>query len=176
MNLKYIIPLFFLTFSEGSELKKKAEQILSAYYPNGTSLTFQKYSIPKEVKKNIEKKVRQKFFRPEVYLWVISVNSDSLNYAILDNTLGKSLPITFLVLFDGAGKVIYSSILKYREPIGGAVSSESWNRQFRGRSNTSSYKIGSDIKGISGATISVRSVTKGIQKLSFLIREIIKNE
>jgi len=177
MNFKTLCLLFFiLTISEGSELKKKAEHTLSVFYPKGYAIKYQKYSIPAEVKNNIEKKVRQKFFRPEVYLWRIYVNADSLNYAILDNTLGKSLPITFLVIFDGKGEVIYSTILKYRESIGGAVASSAWNKQFWGKSDTSYYKIGRDINGISGATISVHSVTKGIQKLSFLVREIIKND
>ena len=42
--------------------------------------------------------------------------------------------------------------------------------------DSSSYKVGKDISGISGATLSVNSLTKGIHKLSILIHEIIKDD
>jgi len=37
----------------------------------------------------------------------------------------------------------------------------------------SDFVVGKDVSGISGATISVNSVTKGIKKLTLLLNEII---
>ena len=45
--------------------------------------------------------------------------------------------------------------------------------QFINYTDSSNYNVGGAISGISGATISVNSVTKGIYKLSILIDYII---
>jgi Na+-translocating ferredoxin:NAD+ oxidoreductase RnfG subunit len=86
--------------------------------------------------------------------------------------LGKSLPITFLVIFDTDCKIINSSVIQYREPYGGAVKNKNWNAQFKNKDSSSSYEVGKEINGISGATISVHSVSKGIHKLALLLPEI----
>ena len=39
----------------------------------------------------------------------------------MDNVIGKSMPITFIVVFNDTGEVKYSSLIKYREAYGGEV-------------------------------------------------------
>ena len=74
-------------------------------------------------------------------------------YAFLDNVIGKSMPITFLVILNINGNIINSNVIKYREAYGGEVGNSTWLQQFINRNNNSSYNIGKDINGISGATI-----------------------
>ena len=148
---------------------------IESIFPNRISISHSKYKLPKSSVKDIQNTVRQKFFRPEVNLWII-VNEDSTKYyGILDNVKGKSLPITFLTIFNDSSKVHYSSIIKYREGYGGEVGNRRWLNQFNLYNKLSPYKVGDDISGITGATISVHSVTKGIRKLSYLIDDIIKD-
>ncbi len=71
-----------------------------------------------------------------------------------------------------SAQIISSSIIKYREPYGGGIVNLNWNDQFVGKDRNSDFEVGEDIQGISGATISVNSVTKGINKLCLLISEI----
>ena len=78
-------------------------------------------------------------------------------------------------LFSQYGDVESAKIIKYREAYGGEVSSKKWLIQFNSYPDSSIYKVGNDIAGITGATISVHSITKGIRKLSMLINDIIKN-
>ena len=94
---------------------------------------------------------------------------------LLDNVKGKAMPITFMVLFDLNGNIISSGIIKYREQYGGAVSNKEWNIQFKHKNSESGFAVGKDVSSISGATISVNSVTKGIHKLTLLINHIIEN-
>ena len=81
----------------------------------------------------------------------------------------------FLTIFNSDLNLEHSSIIKYREAYGGEVGSRSWLDQFSAYNDTSDYSVGSSISGISGATISVHSVSKGIRKLSMLIDEIIRD-
>ncbi|MCB0742546.1 MAG: FMN-binding protein, partial [Ignavibacteriae bacterium] len=104
-------------------------------------------------------------------------NNDKINsYAILDNVIGKVQPITFLVIYDSNFAISDFQIIKYREEHGGEVQNESWRNQFIGKRANSEFTINENIDGITGATISVKSLIKGINKTSLLIRSIVGNE
>ena len=173
--------LFFLTFVGVSGLRggirEDVEKILIYELSDSVVLSHQKISIPKDIKNTIQFQAKQKFFRDELNIWTISTADTISHYALIDNTLGKSMPITFLVVFTTDGKIKYTQIVKYREPYGGEISSLSWTSQFMGMSHESEFNVGKTIDGISGATISTHSVTKGIHKLSLLfpyIKEQLK--
>lgn len=155
------------------DIKEETESFLNKTFGEKVTYNFSKYHLPANVKSEIEKKVRQRFFGDFVYLYDIKVNETKKFYALMDNVYGKSMPITFIVIFDSTSNIISSGIIKYREQYGGGVSDENWNRQFQNKSSQSGYEVGKDIQSISGATISVNSVTKGIQKLSLLMKTII---
>ncbi len=154
-------------------IKENVDRAIENCFGKSIRVEFDKLKIENELKKSIEKEVGQKFFSEEVYLYRIYSESDLIGYGLLDNVYGKSLPITFLVLYDYRGTILCSEIIKYREPYGGAVKNKEWNNQFKGKNVNSDLLVGKDINGISGATISVYSVTKGIKKLTLLLDKIL---
>lgn len=87
-----------------------------------------------------------------------------LGYARILDVRGKDQPITLLVAADSSLRLRDIDILVYREPYGGEVAYDSWRRQFRGRSAGDSLTVGREIRGISGATISVNAVTSGVRR------------
>ncbi|KAA3599334.1 MAG: FMN-binding protein [Calditrichaeota bacterium] len=171
-NFYILLLLFTLTGNVFSSIKNDAETSIKNIFGEESTLTFEKFKLQNELKNSIEKEAKQKFFRDEVYLWKITKNDSSLGFAILDNVLGKAMPITFLIIFDKEAKILSSEIIKYREAYGGQVGNRNWNEQFIGRNAESSFTVGKDVDGISGATISVNSVSKGIQKLCILAKAI----
>ena len=175
-RLKYITIILFLVITVfATDIKHKTESIIGENFPGDYQYEMVKFQLPPQIKAGIEQKCRQKFFQEFLYIWKIKQGADTKAYAVLDNVYGKSMPITFLVIFDEKGSIINSSIVKYREPYGGGVSDNNWNGQFKGRNAGSSYKVGKDIHSISGATISVNSITKGIRKLAMLMPKITEN-
>jgi Na+-translocating ferredoxin:NAD+ oxidoreductase RnfG subunit len=78
--------------------------------------------------------------------------------------IGKDQPITFLVAIDPDDQLRDVDVLVYREPYGGEVAYEAWRRQFRGKTAEAPLQVGQDIRSISGATISVNSVTSGVRQ------------
>jgi hypothetical protein len=95
----------------------------------------------------------------------ISRGDSLLGFAIVGNVIGKEQPITFLVAIDPADHLKDVDILVYREPHGGEVAYEPWRKQFRGKTANDPLRVGKEIRNISGATISVRSVTLGVRML-----------
>jgi Na+-translocating ferredoxin:NAD+ oxidoreductase RnfG subunit len=171
---KIIIILSFLHLLIGSEIKEKTLQVINNYYNQDIEIQGLKFKIPKEVKKQIQNQIKQKFYRDQIYYWSIKID-DQTHYALMDNTIGKTMPITFLVIFNENKEVIHSSIIKYRESYGGEISGKNWLAQFIGMKQDSLYKHGKEIDGITGATISVKSFTKGISKLSLLLPYVMAN-
>lgn len=155
-----------------NDIKNKSEETIENVFNGNVEYEMTVFNIPGEIKNRIERETRQKFFQDKLYIWKVRKNGKLLGFAVLDNVLGKSLPITFLVIFDTDCRIINSSIIQYREPYGGAVKNENWNAQFKNKDSSSSYEVGKEINGISGATISVHSVSKGIHKLALLLPQI----
>lgn len=166
-----VIILNFIVLPQS--IKENVDSSIKNCFGKTIRIEFDKLKIESKLKKSIEKEVGQKFFSDEVYFYKIYSETNLAGYGLLDNVYGKSLPITILVLYDVNGNILCSDIIKYREPYGGAVQSKEWNEQFKGKNIQSDLIVGKDISGISGATISVHSVTKGIKKLTLLLNNII---
>jgi electron transport complex protein RnfG len=85
-------------------------------------------------------------------------------YALMDNELGKTEPITFLTALTPLGDVNAVEILAYREPYGGEVQSAKYLRQYQGKGVKNPIRVGQDITNMSGATISSRAVALGVKR------------
>ncbi len=151
-----------------SELKERSDEIIKSVFGTEAEAKFVKWDIPADKKKRIEAEAGQRFFKDFIYAYIISEGDSMKGVAFIDNVYGKSMPITFITLFNSTGEIIKTEILKYREQYGGGVSDPSWNKQFEGKDSKSSYRVGSEIQAITGATISVHSVSKGVNKLALL--------
>ena len=177
MNINKLNIAIILYFSLGiliypQSIKEKTYEIIRAELGKDVEIISSKFNIPSIIKSKVTKEVRQHFYSEVVYIFKIFKKDSILGIGILDNVYGKSMPITFLVLYDIKGNILSTNVIKYREPYGSGVKTKNWNDQFKGRNSKSNYKIGEDIYSISGATISVRSLTKGIRKLTLLYEEI----
>ncbi|RMH62591.1 MAG: FMN-binding protein [Calditrichaeota bacterium] len=149
-------------------IRESAENLICAFYPEPVHIILKKIPLYNPPRIRAERKAGQRFFKKWLYVWRISRQDSTLGYAVLDNVKGKAMPITILAVLDTSGVIRQASIVKYRETVGGAVQNGNWLAGFIGRDKSSSYKIGREIDAISGATISVRSVTRGMYKLTLI--------
>ncbi len=180
-TMKESIYVFLLIFAliiqnlRAEGIRDQGEQEARRLFGNNVILKLQKVILNSTVKNKIEKSVRQRFSKDFVYVWKISESDSIRGYAVLDNVYGKSMPITFIVIINSKGRVLKTNVIKYREAYGGQISNLSWLKQFEGKDVNSGYESGKDVDGISGATISVNAITKGIKKLVLLFPYIQKN-
>ena len=84
---------------------------------------------------------------------------------VVDHVIGKHLYIDYAVALDTGGRIHRVDILQYRESYGGEVRSPSWLAQFVGKTSASALKVGTDIRNISGATLSSLHVTEGVKRI-----------
>ncbi len=95
----------------------------------------------------------------------IKSGQNDLGYAYLAKAPSKTDEFDYLVLFDKDLIIVKSKVLIYREDYGGEIGSKRWLKQFIGKSQKDELKYGDNIAAISGATISVRSMTYAINNL-----------
>jgi Na+-translocating ferredoxin:NAD+ oxidoreductase RnfG subunit len=85
----------------------------------------------------------------------------------IDQVLGKHEFITIAVGIKPGGTVAGVEILEYRETYGSQVRNPEWRKQFLGKDFHSQFKLDSDIRNISGATLSSAHVTAGVKRLVY---------
>jgi hypothetical protein len=88
-----------------------------------------------------------------------------LGWLIVDQVIGKSEAITYALALDAAGTVLSLEVLEYRESHGGEVRMPAWRKQFVGKTAADAQTLVREIKIISGATLSCRHLTEGVQRL-----------
>ena len=163
-----VLPYFLI-----GGIRDDAEELIFSTYGQDIQVDFKKWNPPQEIKIYSENKSRSRFMFDHIYVWKISESDSLVGVAILDNVLGKSLPITYLTCFNMDGQLINAHIVKYREDYGYEVGNRRWLNQFLGLDVSSDYKVGKNIDGISGATISVNSVTRGINRSAIIIENLL---
>jgi Na+-translocating ferredoxin:NAD+ oxidoreductase RnfG subunit len=98
-------------------------------------------------------------------VWRAEADGRPLGFFIVDYVIGKHEAIDYSIALDPDGRVKRVEILEYRESYGGEVANRDWLAQFAGKSVGDGLRPGSDIRIISGATLSSRHLTEGIKRV-----------
>jgi len=101
-------------------------------------------------------------------VWKADAGGRVLGFFVFDRVIGKHLYIDYSVALEPGGRIHRVDILQYRESYGDDVKSPSWLAQFVGKTAASPLKVGSDIRNISGATLSSLHVTEGVKRIAAL--------
>ena len=89
-------------------------------------------------------------------------------YALIDNEVGKHLPITYIVGISPEGKVTRVEMMVFREVRGWEARERSFLGQFDGKKSGDDLRVGSAVRHVSGATLSSKAIAKGIGRAIFL--------
>jgi len=145
------------------------------------------FGIPKNVSKKVTKEI-QKVFEVESYElneikysqevldklpaqfnsshFQLVTNEDViLGYIYVDQAPSKTARFDYLLIFDLELNIKHSKVLIYREEYGGEIGSKRWLKQFIGKTAGDRVDHETNIDGIAGATISVRSMTNAIDNV-----------
>ena len=108
---------------------------------------------------------------------VAAYKADDLGYVIRVKTGGFGGDIDMMVGISLEGKLTGISIISHSETasLGANCTREDWRSQFVGRSGTLAVeKDGGDIDSLTGATVTSRAVTKGINLALEFVEEVGK--
>jgi Na+-translocating ferredoxin:NAD+ oxidoreductase RnfG subunit len=158
---------------------KKATFLILVYLLINSSFAFTQINkkADKEIKKvfsidnyQLERAINQNFedFLSKRLLSIIS-NNQKIGYAYLGTAPSQTKYFDYIVIFDDNLTIQSIKILVYREDYGGEIGSKRWLSQFKGKGLIERFKYRKNIAAISGATISVNSITDAVNDiLSYL--------
>ena len=92
-------------------------------------------------------------------------NGAVLGHVFVDEVIGRENLITYAIGIDANGALRNLEIMSYRESHGGEVRNPGWRAQFDHRDSLDQLRFRTDIKNISGATLSSEHVTQGVRWL-----------
>jgi len=137
------------------------KQAMEVAFPGADKVDREKTRLTETQREAISKALGFPFKDRRVRFYVGKKNGKVMGYMIIGYQIGKNLPITFMTVINPDGTVRDVEVMVYREPEGWEVRFESFLRQFFGRDSTSDFR---EINSITGATLSVRSITFGVQR------------
>jgi Na+-translocating ferredoxin:NAD+ oxidoreductase RnfG subunit len=86
-----------------------------------------------------------------------------IGYALIDIHNVRTLPEAFMVVLNPEGEVRSLRVLAFHEPLEYKPTNR-WYQQFDNRSIEAPLRVGGDIHGVVGATLSTRATTRGVRR------------
>jgi len=100
-----------------------------------------------------------------IRIWKATRNNVLLGHVFVDEVIGRQNLITYAVGIDVDGSLRNLEIMSYRESHGGEIRNPAWRAQFNHHNDLDQLRFRTDIKNISGATLSSEHVTQGVRWL-----------
>ncbi|MEO9891209.1 FMN-binding protein [Aurantibacter sp.] len=157
-SILFVVSFLLLGFGLPKKIEKKVVKEVEKTF-EVSNFSFQSIVVDSELNVQLPAKVTAQNFN------AIYKNDELLGYVFVDQAPSKTAKFDYLVLFNNKLEIVHSKILIYREEYGGEIGSKRWLKQFFGKTGSDRVDYETNIDGISGATISVRSMTIAMDNL-----------
>jgi hypothetical protein len=145
------------------------DEAQKAVFPDADA--FQEIVVAQQSSAQLEAMLAQAGPQPPhgtIRIWRATKQGSLLGHVFVDEVIGRQNLITYAVGIGADGSLRNLEILSYRESHGGEVRNPAWRAQFDHRNSLDALRFRTDIKNISGATLSSEHVTQGVRWLMAL--------
>ncbi len=156
------------------EILISRDKALAQAFPNASRFTKEEFVLtPDQIRKlKTEAKIRiGPKHQSKITLFTAKKDEQVLGYVFEDVVLGKWGIIHYVLALNKKGAVLKVIILDYSEIRGRPIARNRFLKQYKGKTYRNPVRLKKDIDGISGATISSRSITDGIRKLLHIFKD-----
>jgi len=147
------------------------EEAVKLMFPKSERIKKELLRVPTDKKMALEERIGWKFPEDAFEVYIGETGAQIDGYALIQNTIGKHKPMTYMVGVDNTGHVLNVELLVFREARGSEVRTKRFNVQYEGKTVSDPIRINNDIINISGATMSVRSISAGVKRVLVLVDE-----
>ena len=147
------------------------EEALKLMFPKSERIRQEVLTLAPDRKHLVEERIGWKFPEEQFEVYVGETGATVDGYALVQNTIGKHKPMTYMVGVNANGEVTNVELLVFREARGSEVRTKRFNSQYEGKTVLDPVRINKDIINISGATMSVRSMSAGVKRMLVLVDE-----
>lgn len=154
-----------------AEVFLSEEEALTLVFPTSKKIRKELLRLTAQQKELIESRIGWKFPEESFEVYIGETGDKLDGYAMIHHTIGKHKPMTYMVGVDPKGHVRNVELMVFREARGSEVGRKRFNYQYEGKTVLDPVRINKDIINISGATMSVRSMSAGVKRVLVLIDE-----
>ena len=154
-----------------AEVFMSEEEAVKTVLPKSQRIRKEVIRLTQEKKESIEQQIGWKFPETAFELYIGETGGKVDGYAMIHNTIGKHKHMTYMVGVDATGACSDVELLVFREARGSDVGKKRFNAQYEGKTVSDPIRIHKDIINISGATMSVRSISAGVKRVLVLVDE-----
>ena len=158
-------------YEEGeSQTYYTLEDALKRVFPDAEQISRQEVSPTPDQRKRIEAALEGPLEEKVFSIYVGQKAGSTVGYGIVTEEIGRFHPITFLVRVDPDGRVADTLVMVYRESRGGEVRHKRFLNQFKGKRAADPVQLNHDIVNVTGATLSVRAIARGVKKVLAVVQ------
>ncbi|MGH7209166.1 MAG: FMN-binding protein [Nitrospiraceae bacterium] len=154
-----------------AEVFMSEEEAVKIMLPKSQRIRQELLRLSQEKKELVEQRIGWKFPEDSFDVYIGETADKVDGYAMVHNTIGKHKHMTYMVGVDDKGQVTDVELLVFREARGSEVGRKRFNSQYESKTVFDPIRINKDIINISGATMSVRSMSAGVKRVLVLIDE-----
>ena len=147
------------------------DEAVKAILPQSQRIRKETLRLAQDKKSTVEQRIGWKFPEDSFDLYIGETGDKVDGYAMIHNTIGKYKPMTYMVGVDHKGNCTNVELLVFRDAKGSEVGKKRFNSQYDGKTVSDPIRINKDIINISGATMSVRSMSAGVKRVLVLVDE-----
>ena len=151
-------------FAAGAKVFLSQEEALELAFPGADRVKEQVYILKAAEKAAIEKESRSELDTELATLYSGFKGDQLMGYAFIDIHTVRTLPEAFMVVLEPDGSVRSVHVLAFYEPTE-YMPTKRWYRQFDGKSLADPLRVGRDVHGVVGATLSTRAVTASVRRV-----------
>ncbi|WP_342349836.1 FMN-binding protein [uncultured Nitrospira sp.] len=148
------------------------EEAAKLTLPDSDSIRLEVITLTDDQKRLIEERIGWQFPESTFDCFIGETKGEIDGWAFVQHTIGKHKAMTYMVGVDPDGEVTNVEVLIYRESRGSEVRKKRFSYQYHGKTIEDPIRINRDVLNISGATMSVRSMSAGVKRALVLAHEL----
>ena len=158
-----------------AEVYLTEEEAVRLLLPQSDTVRAEVRELTPAQKSCVQERIGWKFQETSFKFFIGETNGTVDGYASIQHTIGKYRPIDYIVGITPDAKVTQMEVMVYRESVGAEVRKPRFNYQYKGKDSSDYIRINRDIINITGATMSVRSISAGVKRALVLTEELYLN-
>jgi hypothetical protein len=158
----------------GAKVFYSRSEALEMAFPDAERVESRTYVLRDDELDRIQSLARCKMDSKLVRVYTGMRGDEVLGYALIDIHNVRTMPEAFIVVLAPGGEVRSLRLLAFHEPLD-YKPADRWYGQFDRKSLAEPLRVGGDVHGIVGATLSARATTRGVRRALAVYEVLIEN-
>jgi transcriptional regulator of nitric oxide reductase len=170
-----LVSLVLLTASAGGSIFHTQDAAFALAFPEATRIEDQTFILTGKQVEELERMSRAKLPRKVLTIHSAWKGDTLLGYAHIDVHTVRTKPEALLVVLDPKAHVTDTRVLAFHEPLE-FMPSGSWYQTFVGQGLDSDLRVGFDVDGVTGATLTTWATVDSVRRMLAFYQVLLQSE